>query len=260
MLININSILDVKKLIVGICVEHKEKVNKVFLKCGKEEFSFIRKSGFFFGFLFGSIQTVIYVYYDAKWLLPVCGFIVGWFTNFLALKVIFRPVKPVKVCCFDYYLQGLFLKRQNEVSSVFAEVNCQEVLTTEKIWNFILNGPNRVNFQTLLRAHCIVFTEKIIGGLRPFAIATLGQDGFAIMKEDVAEKVIESMPSIIPLTYDYTTKALNLENTIRKSMQNLPSEEFEAVLHPAFQEDEMTLIFVGGVLGMIVGLIQIGLF
>jgi uncharacterized membrane protein YheB (UPF0754 family) len=40
-------------------------------------------------------------------------------------------------------------------------------------------------------------------------------------------------------------------------MQELPSEEFEGVLHPAFQEDEITLIFLGGVLGAIVGIIQL---
>jgi uncharacterized membrane protein YheB (UPF0754 family) len=40
-------------------------------------------------------------------------------------------------------------------------------------------------------------------------------------------------------------------------MQELPPKEFEGVLHPAFQEDEITLIFLGGVLGAIVGVIQL---
>ena len=259
MLINIDSILDVRKMTVAVCVQNKEKVNKVFQECGKEEFNFIRRSGFLFGFIFGSLQAVLYLYYDGKWLLPVFGFLVGWFTNYVALRVIFRPIIPRKICG-NFYIQGLFLKRQVEVSSIYARVNCEEVLTTKAMWNFILNGPDRINFQTLLRAHSIVFTEKLVGGLRPFAIATLGVEGFATMKEAVAEKVIEAMPIIMPLTYDYTTKALDLENTIRKSMQALPPSEFESVLHPAFEEDEMTLIFVGGVLGMFVGLIQIGLF
>ncbi len=256
---NILSVLDIRDMCITRCVENKEKVNKVFTECGGKEFAFIRRSGFYFGFLFGCIQTTIYIFYDAKWLLPVCGFIVGWFTNYLALKVIFRPVNPIKFCG-RFYLQGLFLKRQNEVAETFARVNCVELLDTETMWNFILHGPNKSKFQALLRAHSIVFTEKLIGGLRPFALAAMGTEGFAKMKEEVAEQVIEKVGEILPLTYDYTTKALNLEETIKKSMQDLPPDQFEAVLHPAFEEDEMTLIFVGGFLGMVVGVIQIFIF
>ena len=36
-------------------------------------------------------------------------------------------------------------------------------------------------------------------------------------------------------------------------MTQMTSEEFEMLLHPAFQEDEWILILVGGVLGAIVG-------
>jgi len=256
---NINSVLDIRDMCIKICVENKEKVNKVFTEVGAKEFAFIRQSGFYFGFLFGCIQVAIFIFYNQNWILPVFGFAVGWCTNIMALKVIFKPIKPVEVCG-KFRLQGLFLKRQNEVAESFARVNCVELLDTETMWDFILHGPNKARFQALLRAHSIVFTEKLIGGLRPFAVAAMGTEGFAKMKEDVAEKVIEKIGEILPLTYDYTTKALALEETIRTSMQNLSPEEFEAVLHPAFEEDEMTLVFVGGFLGMLVGILQIFMF
>lgn len=255
---NIDSVLDLQSMCVEICLNNKEKLNKVFQEVGEKEFTFIRISGFFFGFLFGCCQVSIFLFYDEYWLLPVCGFIVGWITNFLALKVIFRPVEPVQVG--KLIIQGLFLKRQSEVAESFARINCVELLNTEKMWNFILKGPNRGKFQALLRAHSIVFTEQLIGGLRPFALAAMGSEGFAKMKEEVAQKVIEKMPTIIPLTYEYTTAALDLENTIRQRMEELSSKDFEAVLHPAFEEDEMTLIFLGGFLGLLVGVVQIFMF
>mmetsp|Transcript_11667 Transcript_11667/g.12979 ORF Transcript_11667/g.12979 Transcript_11667/m.12979 type:complete len:417 (+) Transcript_11667:163-1413(+) len=254
---NIHSLLDIKFMTVELCTQNKEKVNKIFEECGVKEFTFIRRSGFYFGFLFGCIQMTIWLFYDATWLLPVCGFIVGWFTNYLALKIIFKPIDKVPICGGRYNIQGLFLKRQKEVSETFARVICVELLTTETMWGYILNGPLRGNFQALLRAHSIVFTEKLIGGLRPFALAAMGSDGFAKMKEDVAEMVILKVPPIIQQSYDYTTEALDLENTIRERMEELSPRDFEGVLHPAFEEDEMTLIFVGGVLGLLVGVVQI---
>lgn len=55
----------------------------------------------------------IWLVYDKPWILPAGGAVVGYLTNWLAIKLIFEPVDPVKVGPF--VLQGLFLKRQNEV-------------------------------------------------------------------------------------------------------------------------------------------------
>merc|ERR1712008_428935 len=112
----------------------------------------------------------------------------------------------------------------------------------------------------LLRQHTLVFTEKVIGGLRPIALKTLGADRFAMMKEDIADKVINMLPSIIGLSYAYTTEALDLEKTIYEKMKPLSPAEFEGVLHPAFEEDELVLIILGAVLGMLVGVIQMFMF
>jgi len=255
---NIHSVLDIKEMCITACVRNKKIVNKIFQECGDKEFIFIRRSGFYLGFLFGCVQAGLWLIYDGNWLLPVCGFVVGWLTNFLALKIIFRPLYPTGIGRFK--IQGLFLKRQNEVSETFARINCVELLGTEQIWNAILTGPNRKNFQILLRNHSLVFTEKLIGGLKPLALTAMGTEKFLLMKEDIATKVILKLPNIIGLSYDYTTKALDMETTIRTKMQDLGPAEFEGVLHPAFEEDEMTLIMVGGFLGMMVGFVQIGIF
>ena len=73
-----------------------------------------KNSGFFFGFLLGVVQMFVWLLYDKPWTLPAGGAVVGYITNWLAIKLIFEPVDPVKMGPF--VLQGLFLKRQDEVS------------------------------------------------------------------------------------------------------------------------------------------------
>jgi uncharacterized membrane protein YheB (UPF0754 family) len=273
---HIEDVLDIKTMTVSACVREKRLVNKIFLECGDkvrrmscigridtccqltsnhQEFTFIRRSGFYFGFLFGLIQMGIFFVYNASWVLPVFGFLVGWETNWLALKVIFRPLNPHKFGPFT--IHGIFLKRQQEVSETFARVNCVEILHTKAIWETILTGPLSSNFYAMLRAHSIVFTEKLVGGMKPFAITAMGSKQFAEMKEEIARKIAENLPIIMPHSYQYTTDALDMENTIREKMQQLSYAEFEGVLHPAFEEDEILLIFVGGVLGALAGAVQL---
>ena len=47
-----------------------------------------------------------------------------------------------------------------------------------------------------------------------------------------------------------------LREEINEKMVAMSSEEFEKVLHPIFEEDELTLILVGAALGFSVGLLQ----
>jgi len=220
-----------------------------------QEFGFIRRSGFYFGFLFGLVQMAVWFVYDASWTLPFCGFMVGWITNWLALKLIFRPLRPIKVCGFT--LHGLFLKRQAEVAATYARVIITEILHVQAIWDAILTGPLSKNFHAMLRAHTLAFTEKLVAELQPVAVAAMGYDQFAQMKEDIALKVIERLPTIIDRSYEYTQNALDMENTLRTKMEELSPEDFEGVLHPAFEQDEIELIALGGALGLAVGFIQI---
>jgi len=252
---HIDDVLDIKQMTVAACVREKRLVNKIFQECGDKEFTFIRRSGFYFGFLFGLIQMGVFFVYDASWVLPFFGFLVGWATNWVALKVIFRPLNPIKIGCFS--LHGIFLKRQMEVSETFARVNCVEILHTKAIWEEILSGPKSKNFFAMLRAHSIVFTERLVGGMKPITIAAMGSQQFSEMKEEIAQKIADKLPSVMPHSYEYTTEALDMENTIRERMQKLPYPEFEGVLHPAFEEDEILLILVGGLLGLVAGGIQV---
>ena len=252
---HVDDIVDIKEMSVKACVENKPLIVKIFQECGEQEFIFIRRSGFYFGFLFGVMQMIVWFFYPADWILPVAGFGVGWVTNWMALKVIFQPLEPINIC--GYMLQGIFLKRQTEVSAVFARVVCVEILHIKAIWTAIFNGRLSKNFYAMLRAHTLVFTDKLLVEIEPLAIAAMGSDKFLQMKEDIAQKVLDKIPSVIDVSYEYTQEALDMETTIRTKMAELPAAEFEGVLHPAFEEDEIQLIALGGLLGAIVGVIQL---
>jgi hypothetical protein len=226
---HVDDVVDIKHMTVSACVANKSLIVGIFQECGAKEFVFIRRSGFYFGFLFGVLQMAAWFFYSAAWVLPAAGFAVGWVTNYLALKVIFSPLEPKKIFCWT--LHGIFLQRQNEVSETFARVVMTEILNIKAIWDAIFKGPLSNNFFAMLRAHTLVFTEKLVAEIKPLAVASLGAERFARMKEDIAQKVIEKLPSIIDHSYEYTQEALDMETTVREKMQALAPAEFEGVLY-----------------------------
>ena len=95
--VNITEVFDLKAMAVEHLRNNKELLNRIFLEVGDKEFSFIERSGFYFGFLFGILQAIIWVQFEANWTLPVGGLLVGYLTNILALRLIFSPTKPIKI-------------------------------------------------------------------------------------------------------------------------------------------------------------------
>ena len=109
---NVNEILDIKELVVEQLVNSPELINEIFLRSGEKEFPFIVQSGFYFGFLFGLPTMALWYFYQAWWILPLGGLLVGYATNWIAIKIIFEPKQPIRFAGLT--IQGMFLKQQTE--------------------------------------------------------------------------------------------------------------------------------------------------
>ncbi len=255
---NIVDLLDLKTLAVETLMEDKSLINEIFLNVGKNEFKFIEKSGFYFGFLFGLVQMAVFFFYDPWWMLPTFGIIVGYLTNYLALKLIFEPVEPKNI--FGYKLQGAFLKRQNEVADEYAQIITKRILTTESIFEFILRGPTPEKMADIIKKHIDIFTDSLIGKSKKLV------EFFAISKrmeyaKNIAQyRFIEELPIAIRDVFPYAEHALNIKNILSTKMSALSKPEFVGFLRPVFQEDETKLVIVGAILGGLAGLAQYFLF
>ena len=252
---NIEEVMDLKHLVVSTALNQKELVVQMFQQIGESEFAFIRISGFYFGFAFGVIQSGIFYLYDAWWLLPVCGFLVGYVTNWLALKVIFAPIEPVQ--CGPFRAQGLFLKRQNEVSVMFAELSADYFLKPEGMWGEILRGARFERFKLMVENYTYRYMCEYLGNAKLPVMIYLGQEGLNHLSLKMASIILKDLPLIIPASYAYTEQAMEIETTIETKLKHLPPIDFEGVLHPVFQEDEIKLIVVGGLLGFAAGMLQV---
>ncbi len=62
------------------------------------------------------------------YLTPLMTGIIGWFTNWVAVKLLFKPEKPVNLGITT--LQGIFPKRQNKLAEKIGKMVALELLTT----------------------------------------------------------------------------------------------------------------------------------
>jgi len=255
---NINEFFDLKGMVVATLVKDKELLNRIFLKCGEKEFKFIERSGAYFGFLFGLIQMVVWYFYQPWWLLPLAGLMVGYITNMLALKLIFQPLRPVKIG--PWKIQGLFIKRQPEVATEYAKIVAGQILTSPKIFDSIFYGPTSHKVAALVQLHVTRVVDLTAGSSKDLIQLIAGEKRYQVIKNIAFSSFIEDLRITISQVFVYAEEALDLEHTLRERMQALDAPEFQGFLRPVFQEDEWKLILVGAVLGGLAGLVQLYVF
>jgi len=258
----LDDVFDILHLTVNKTDKNKGIIVHMFQETGAREFKFLVSSGLYFGLLLGVPQMVTYLYYQGDWVLPVAGFVVGYLTNFLALLLIFSPVRPWVLFGGRVRVQGVFLKRQAEASARLAALSAHYFFRPADVWGEILHGGRQEAMARLLEDVTAAFMERhvraTVGGWA--GAQALGPEAWARVRETSARVIREALPDMLPLGYEYMEQAMGAEETLRQGLQELPPEEFEGVLHPVFKEDEIKLILVGGFLGAIAGGLQVLLY
>ena len=250
----IEDLVDFKHMLVTDLEGNKALLNRLFLESGEKEFKFIIRSGLYFGFLFGIVQLVVWVFYKGWWVLPFFGGLVGYATNWIAINLIFRPLHPTKIG--PWTVQGLFLQRQEEVAAVWTRLVTREIVTLRQIIQGMLTGPRNARVEALIRSHIEPIADEALGTLLPAAELAAGSR-LEDIRESVGDKAVAVSIEPFKRWGFNEDRAEVLEELLRERMAELPPDEFQDLLRPCFQEDEWKLILMGGVLGLLAGLAQL---
>ncbi|MFO1385940.1 MAG: DUF445 family protein [Chitinivorax sp.] len=247
-------VLDLRTMVVDACKRDVDLLNRVFLTVGKKEFQFIEFSGLIFGIPFGILQMLVWFYVQPWWFLTVGGAVVGGFINWLAIVMIFNPKQPRRFGPF--MLHGLFMRRQKEVAAAYSKMVAEELLNTQNIVDAILKGPLSDGLFRIISKHVKAALDRQTEQMMPFIEYMIGTQRYVEMKNRAVDRLMAEVPTVVTPLHNYSRKVLDIENTLRTKLEQMPVKDFEDMLHPVFKEDEWILIALGVVLGGLVGYLQ----
>lgn len=254
---NIDKVFDLKSMIITTLTRDKRLLNRIFLESGEAEFKFIARSGIVFGFVIGCVQAVVWALTHSPWVMPLFGLFTGWFTDWLALKMVFRPRQPTRYFFGLFEWQGLFLKHRRQVSAKYGELIAAEIITPRNIISAVLNGPLSDRLFEMVQRHVQRTVDEQAGIARPLVVLAIGSRRYQDMKRTIGDRLVERLPEALQHVGPYAERAMDIRNTLVGKMQQLNEEEFEQLLRPAFEQDEWILIAVGAALGFLVGELQV---
>jgi len=245
--------IDVDAIVRDAMVEDRALLGRVLVEIAGPEFKFIERSGLWFGFLFGILQMLVWIAYPAAWVLPAAGFLVGYVTNWLALNLIFEPREPKQIGPFR--VQGVFIKRQREVATSFADVISDRVLNAEKMVKHLTDGPSRDRVIGILEEQV---EESMKTYERDAMVAMLvSKDKLAEAKSDLLDRVHNTDMSDSGQIKAFADQSHHIHAQLEQNLVALDAAAFSGILRPVFQKDEWKLILAGGVIGTGIGALQV---
>jgi uncharacterized membrane protein YheB (UPF0754 family) len=248
--------LDTHHMALSNLAKDRGVLNRLIKDAGKAGFRFISRSGLYFGLVIGLLQAVVWTLTHQPLVMPAFGALVGLSTDWIALKMIFLPREERKFFGL-FRWQGLFQRQRDVVATDYGKIVGEEVLTVPKLMEALLTGPRSDRVLNLIQRHVSQVVDRQVGLARPLVLLTIGSQRYRRFKADVAQRAVAFAPVAMGPAMEYTKEALDVEQTVVRAMRDLSPVEFESVLRPAFQQDEWKLILVGGILGAIVGELQV---
>lgn len=188
-------------------------------------------------------------------LLPFIAATIGWFTNYIAVKMLFHPRKPIKIGFIT--LHGIFPKRQLDIASSVGRMVAKDLLSSKDIEERLATEDNiraiidkiedtldnyfEVKFPTKFPLLSKFFSPKMRGKV----------------KDEMLDEVEHLAPVLIANQVNDLDKVFDVEQIIKEKVTNLPTEKLEALMMGII-ENELTFIeWVGAVLGFFIGLVQV---
>ncbi len=251
---DLDSLIDLKALLSRQLQEHPDLMNRIFKEAGAVELRSVINRGALIGALLGAALVPLWMNYREPWVLPLGGFFIGFITNWLAINLIFAPLRPRRFLFWK--VQGLFLRRQDEISDVWARLVSEELITVERVADAMVNGDQAGRTRAIIQMHLRPMLDESLV-LKVAAQVSVGMTGYTDLKRVMNDKAVVATQDVFADAAFRKERAPAVAAVLSEQMKALRPEEFQDILRPAFREEELQLMIVGGIFGAAAGLVQL---
>ncbi|MFM1874361.1 MAG: hypothetical protein RL266_98 [Bacteroidota bacterium] len=188
--------------------------------------------------------------------LPFIAALVGWFTNYIAVKMLFHPKKPVNLFGI-YTLQGIFPKNQQQVAEKIGKMVAEELLSSDDLKEKLNNPENILSIKELVEAKIDFYLNVTFPKNYPITAALVGDKRRTRLKDTIMDEVHESVPAMIDSYMANIEEKFNVEHIIKEKVNQLPPERLEDLIMMLLKREFKFIEYIGAVIGFFIGWIQV---
>lgn len=180
------------------------------------------------------------------------GALIGWSTNLIAIKLLFRPLHAYKIPLVGLEVQGLIPKRRRDIARSVANTIENELLSLETIFDRIIEGIDKKQVLAMLEDRLVkVIKDNLPSLLAPFSGA-IARQVHEIIERDGDQLLTEVTEALI----HKAVGEVKIADMIEGRILEMDLMALESMIIDLAKKELKQIEVLGGILGLLVGLVQ----
>lgn len=179
---------------------------------------------------------------------------IGWITNWVAIKMLFRPHKEINFGLFK--IQGLIPKRKAEIGTGIASIIQNELISVKDV----ISNIDREEFSKRL--------NKLIDDVLDKNLKKKVKEKFPLLQmfftdkvakdigNTIKEIVMENQEKIFEIFSNYAEENIDFEVIISDKISNFSLDKLEEIITLLAKKELKHIEVIGAILGMVIGAVQ----
>jgi uncharacterized membrane protein YheB (UPF0754 family) len=192
---------------------------------------------------------------DWVWITPFVGALIGWLTNYLAIKMLFRPRQPRVI--FGLLLQGVIPRRQRDLALKIGEVVEEELLKSEDILSAIDTEEVRAHLTAVLGTRLDRFLrEKVFRG-EFLSEKILSREIVQRVKRGLITELVNLFPLEVEAAINQLVGKVNIRKIVADRVEQFDLDRLERIVYRVARTELFWVEISGGILGFLIGVLQV---
>ncbi len=200
-------------------------------------------------------MVILLATFSWKWItVPLIGAFIGWITNWLAIKMLFRPRQPVKILWFTF--QGIFPKNKPRIANKLGEIVQRDLINFTDIKDRLKDPDALKNFEEEIAQRVdVAIRERIERS--PILDVIVPDQLISNVHKTIVEEIGKNLPNVIDTSLTKIEQKLDIHQLVKNKVEAFSDEKLENLLLDITSKEFTFIEIIGGVLGLLIGIIQL---
>jgi len=181
----------------------------------------------------------------------VIGALIGYITNDIAIRLLFKPMKPKRV--LGMTLQGLIPRRQHEIAASLGQIMAQHILDGQALAAKLMDQDTMGTVESVLER---TVRKKVSERLSQWIPGRIRDAVARRVAKAAVREARTAIAEMAPSTLGWVTNRLDVERMVEQSVNDLSAQKLEDVLLTLAKNEVRAIKLLGGVIGLVIGLVQ----
>lgn len=186
-------------------------------------------------------------------LMPIIGALIGWGTNLLAIKLIFRPLNPVTIPILGIKFQGLIPKRRLEIARSIGEALENEIISAEDIMDNLVNDKTKAEIIKTIKNMVVEKTVERLPAFIPSIFKSTISEHLGDMVNQHGNSIFDELKDTM---INKAKEELDLRSLVETKINSFDIEQLESLIIDLSHRELKQIEVLGGILGFIIGIFQ----